>query len=78
MNKIIQHLKKHGESLDAEIAVSAGLSISETRRHLSELTAKGEVMTYHSTWFEDGEKIEGIRCRLVGYTPPSAPGRKAS
>lgn len=78
MIEIIQHLKKHGESLDADIAKSAGLSIDETRRHLSELTAKGEVMTYRSTRFEDGEKIEGIRSRLVGYTPPSAPGRKAS
>lgn len=78
MNEIIQHLKKHGESLDAEIAKSAGLSIEETRRHLSDLTAKGEVMTYHSTRFEDGKKVEGIRSRLVGYTPPTVSGRKVS
>ena len=78
MLEIIQYLRKHGESLDAEIAQSTGLSIAETRRHLSELTEKREVMTYHSTRFEDGKKIEGIRSRLVGYTPPATPGRKAS
>ena len=78
MNEILQYLKKHGERLDDEIAKAAGLSLSKTRLYLAELAAKGEVMTYHSTRFEDGEKIEGIRCRLVGYTPPSAPGRKAS
>lgn len=77
MNQILQYLKMHGERLDAEIAEAAGLSLSKTRLHLAELAAKGEVMTYHSTRFEDGEKIEGIRCRLSGITPPAAPGRKS-
>ena len=71
MTKIILHLKKHGESLDVEIAKSVGLSIDETRRHLSELNAKGEIVTYHSTRFEDGKRIEGVRSRLVGYTWPA-------
>lgn len=77
MNQILQYLKKNGERLDAEIAAAAGLSLSKTRLHLAELAAKGEVVAYHSTRFEDGEKITGIRCRLAGITPPSAPGRKS-
>ena len=26
---------------------------------------------------ENGKKIEGILCRVAGFTPPAAPGRKA-
>lgn len=77
MNEILKYLKKHGEKLDAEIAEAAGLSLSKTRIHLAELAAKGEVMSYHSTRFEDGRKIVGMRCRLSGITPPAAPGRKS-
>ena len=77
MNEILEYLKKNGEKLDAEIAVAAGLSLSKTRLYLAELAAKGKVMTYQSTRFLEGKKIEGIRCRLTGITPPAAPGRKA-
>jgi DNA-binding Lrp family transcriptional regulator len=77
MKEILQYLKKHGEQLDTEIAKAVGISLAKVRLHLSELAAKGEVMTYHSIRFENGKKIEGIRCRLAGYIPPAAPGRKA-
>ena len=77
MNAILQYLQKHGERLDSEIAAGAGLSLSKTRLYLAELAAKGEVVAYHSTRFEDGQKIVGIRCRLAGITPKAAPGRKA-
>lgn len=77
MNEILQHLKTHGESLDAEIAAAAGLSLAETHLLLAELAAKGKVMAYHSTRFEFGLRTEGIRCRLVGFIPPAAPGRKS-
>lgn len=77
MNQILQFLKKNGEQLDAEIAAAAGLSLTETRNYISQLAAKGEVMAYHSTRFLEGQKIEGIRCRVSGFTPPSKPGRKA-
>ena len=77
MNEILEYLKKNGEKLDAEIAQAAGLSLSKTRLYLAELSAKGEIMTYQSTRFLEGKKIEGIRCRLTGITPPAAPGRKA-
>lgn len=80
MNKptkvILQYLKKHGERLDAEIAEATGIPLTNVRLHLSELAAKGEIMSCHSIRFEKGQKIEGIKCRLVGYIPPAAPGRK--
>ncbi|OGS96222.1 MAG: transcriptional regulator [Gallionellales bacterium RIFCSPLOWO2_02_FULL_57_47] len=77
MKEILQYLKKHGEQLDSEIAVATGISLAKVRLHLSELAAKGEIMTCHSIRFEKGKKAEGIRCRLAGYIPPAAPGRKA-
>jgi predicted ArsR family transcriptional regulator len=76
MNEILQYLKKHGERLDIEIAKAAGFSLAKTRHCLAELAAKGEVVVYHSTRYEEGQKIEGIRCRLTGIIPKAAPGRK--
>lgn len=77
MNEILQLLKTRGERLDSEIAAATGISLAKVRIHLSELTARGEVMSCHSTRYEKGKKIEGIRCRLAGYIPPAAPGRKS-
>ena len=76
MKEILQYLKNHGEQLDNEIARATGISLATVRSHLSELAIKGEVMTCHSIRFEKGRKIEGMSCRLVGYIPPAAPGRK--
>lgn len=76
MKEILQHLKKHGEQLDTEIAEAVGLSLAKVRAQLAELAEKREIMVYHSIKFEKGKKIEGIRCRLAGYIPPAAPGRK--
>ena len=77
MKEILQYLEKHGERLDTEIAEGTGISLSKVHLHLSELAAKREVMACHSIRFEKGHKIEGIRCRLVGYIPPTKPGKKA-
>lgn len=76
MKEILQHLKKHGEQLDTEIAEAVGISLAKVRAQLAELAEQREIMVYHSIKFEKGKKIEGIRCRLAGYTPPAAPGRK--
>ncbi len=76
MEEILQHLKKYGDQLDKEIAVATGISLTNVRLQLSELAAKGEIMVCSSIRFEKGEKVEGIRCRLSGYIPPAAPGRK--
>ncbi len=75
---ILTYLKKHGEQLDVDIAVAVGMSLDHTRVHLERLTNEHEIMTYHSTRFVEGRKTEGLRCRLVGIAPPSAPGKKAS
>ena len=77
MKEILQYLKMHGERFDKEIAEATGIPLAKVRLHLSELTDKREVMACHSIRFEKGKKVEGIRCRLTGFTPPAAPGRKA-
>jgi len=77
MKEILLYLKTHGERLDVEIAEAVGISLAKVRIQLSEMTAKGEVMSYQSTKFENGKKIEGIRCRVAGFIPPAAPGRKS-
>ena len=77
MKEILQYLKNHGEQLDTEIAGATGISLANVRTQLAELAAKGEVMSCISTRFEKGKKIEGISCRLAGYIPPAAPGRKS-
>ena len=76
MNEILKYLKNHGEQFDTEIAVATGISLTKVRLHVSELAAQGEVMACHSIRYEKGKKVEGISCRLVGYIPPAAPGRK--
>lgn len=76
MEEILQYLKKHGDQLDKEIALATGISLANVRLHLSTLAAKGEIMVCRSIRFEKGKEIEGIRCRLAGYIPPAAPGRK--
>ena len=77
MQDIIQYLKSSGERLDAEIAAGTGLSMANVKTRLEELSAKGEIIMCHSIQFKDGKKIDGMRCRLAGYIPPVAPGRKS-
>lgn len=77
MNEILQYLKKHGEKLDMEIAAATGISLANVRLHLTELATKGEIMTCHLIRHEKGKTIEGISCRIAGYIPPAAPGRKS-
>ena len=76
-NQILQYLKNHGERFDVQIAEASGTSITQVRHLVSELTAKGEVMSCHSIRYEKGKKIEGVSCRLAGYIPKAAPGRKS-
>lgn len=75
MKEILQYLKTFGDRLDSEIAAATGISLAKVRLQISELAEKGEVMSCLSTRFEKGKKIEGVRCRLVGYIHP-APGSR--
>ncbi len=76
MNDILQYLKIHGERLDTEIAQAVGISLGDVRKQITDLTAKGEVMSCQTTKFIKGKQIEGMSCRISGFVPPSAPGRK--
>ncbi|MDD5057731.1 MAG: ArsR family transcriptional regulator [Sideroxydans sp.] len=77
MKAILQYLKTHGERLDTEIAEAVGLPLTKVRAQLDDLAAQREIMVCHSTRFEKGKKIEGMKCRLAGFIPPAAPGRKS-
>jgi DeoR/GlpR family transcriptional regulator of sugar metabolism len=77
-NQILQYLKKHGEQLDTEIADAIGMSLVKTRDYLSELSGKGEVISCHTIRFVKDKKMEGLSCRLAGFTPKAAPGRKSN
>jgi DNA-binding IclR family transcriptional regulator len=76
MIEILQCLKKHGERLDSEIATEMGMPLATVRRHVIGLAATGAVVTCNLTRFENGNRIEALVCRLSGYHPPAAPGRK--
>lgn len=76
MQEILKYLKDRGEKLDSEIALATGLPLEAVRRHVSALSARGEVMTCQSIRYRDGKPVEGLLCRIAGYIPPAAPGRK--
>jgi transcription initiation factor IIE alpha subunit len=73
---ILQCLKKHGERLDSDIAKEMGMPLAAVREGLADLAAAGAVVTCNLTRFEEGKRIEGWLCRVSGYVPPAAPGRK--
>lgn len=73
---ILQYLKKHGQRLDSEIAAATGIPLSRLRLSLTDLSARGEISRCSVTRFADGKPIEGMLCRISGFVPPSAPGRK--
>ncbi len=76
MQKIHQYLKDRGEQLDSEIAAATRIPLEDVRRHLSELSKRGDIIACHTTRFINGKKIEGMLCRVAGYTPSVSPGRK--
>ncbi len=76
MHGILQHLKRHGEQLDSEIAAATGMSLENVRLEVSNLYAKGDVMVCRSIRFKNGKEVEAILCRVSGYIPPPSPGRK--
>lgn len=73
---VLQHLKKHGQLLDSEIAASTKLPLDKVRQAIDELSRMGEVSLCSVTRFRNGQAIESIQCRISGYYPPAAPGRK--
>lgn len=76
MQAIMQYLKDHGESLDAEIAEETGVTLEEVSSYLSDLASRGDVIMCHTTRYVDDEPIEGMLYRVSGYVPVVGPGRK--
>lgn len=77
MQAILEYLKNSGERLDTEIAAATGLSLANVRLHVTGLHARGAVMVCNSIRYKDGKEINGMLCRISGYIPPAAPGRKS-
>lgn len=76
-DQVLSHLKKHGQLLDLEIASATGIALAQVRRSLADLTTRGEISQCRVTHFNGDKRIEGFQCRISGYVPPVAPGRKA-
>lgn len=74
--KVLEHLKKHGQLLDREIAEATKISIDEVRASLSELSASGDISRCAVTSYVKGKAVEGFQCRISGHVPRPAPGRK--
>ena len=64
--------------LDREMAKATGISLAQIRNSISALELTKAISTCSVTNFEDGIAIEGMLCRISGYIPPAAPGRKAT
>ncbi len=77
MIETMKCLKKYGQRLDLEIAKEMGLPLATVRKNLTALAATGAVITCTLTRFESGKQIDAWQCRVSGYVPPLAPGRKA-
>lgn len=73
---ILQYLRKHGQRLDSEIAAATGISLSNVRLSLSDLSARGEISRCRVTRYHDDKPVEGVLCRIAGSIPPKTPGRK--
>ncbi len=73
---VLQHLKKHGQLLDSEISASIKISLEQVHQAIAELSSQGEISQCTITKYCDGKPVSGIQCRISGYCPPAAPGRK--
>jgi DNA-binding IclR family transcriptional regulator len=76
MHDILQYLKLNGEGLDSEIAAATGLSLAKVRGSVSALSAQGDVVVCRLTRYKNGAPINALLCRMSGYIPAAAPGRK--
>lgn len=76
--EVLECLKKYGQRLDVEIAKETGLPLLTVREQLSTLAATGEVVTCTLSRFDNGKRLDALQCRVSGYVPPRAPGRKPS
>ena len=76
-DQVLSHLKKHGQLLDVEIASATGIPLAQVRKSLDDLATRGQISQCSVTHFNGDKRVDGIQCRISGYVPPAAPGRKA-
>jgi hypothetical protein len=75
---VLENIKKHGQRCDRDIAKDIGVSLIQVRSSITALELTKAISSCNVTNFEDGIAIEGILCRVSGYIPPAAPGRKST
>ena len=73
---LLQHLRVHGEQMDADIAKALHMTKAQVLNQISQLSAAGEVICCQVTRFVNGKPVEGVSCRLSAYVPPRATGPK--
>lgn len=78
MLEVFACLSQYGQRLDIEIAKETGMPLEEVRKQVLALAATGAVISCRLTRFENGKRIDAWQCRISGYVPPPAPGRKAT
>ena len=76
MTEILQCLKKHGQRLDHEIAQEMRVSVATVRQHLRAMAERREAIVCKTIQFENGRQFEAWQCRIAGFVPPAAPGRR--
>lgn len=54
------------------------MPLATVRQRLAGLAATGAVITCKLTRFEKGKRTDLLVCRVSGYIPSLAPGRKAT
>ena len=59
--KVLDHLKKHGQLLDLEIANAIKIPLADVRAALSELSAQQEISMCSVTSFKNGKPVEAIQ-----------------
>jgi predicted ArsR family transcriptional regulator len=77
MVDVLECLRNHGQRLDLEIADETGLPLETVRQRLMALVAAGDIIMCRLTRFKNGVRTEAWQCRVSGFVPPRAPGRKA-
>ena len=76
MADILEYLKQHGETMDADIARAMNIPLEKVRGRLLELSQSGDVMLCHTTRFHASVRTEGWSCRPCGIVMPRTAGRK--
>lgn len=72
----LKRSKKYGQRLDHELALELKTPLAAVRQPAGLAEAR-EVVFCRLTRFDSGQPVESWQCRVSGYVPPPAPGRKA-